>query len=308
MSGLNEITVPFVGRDADWFTADDKYRGPYLFGYVFGTKSYDDSTAVVQYGMNQDPLYKYTYYMPKGLTKVTLTNGSVETNGFNNWENLKELVGVVRLGHGALRNCTGITSIDLSNCQSIDSLALSGTSITTVTVPKGCTVSSGAFEDCKQLKSVVWNDDSIGDSMFKGCSALQSVTLTNNLTWIGNSAFEDCKALQSITLPDSLTRIGDSAFYGCSSLTSIVIPAKVTYVGGLAFGECSKLNSVTFKDTNNWVRSKYNSLTVSGAEYREITVNDPSQNADNLTDISNSTNGYWYTSGWGRTFWIKVQD
>ena len=308
MSGLNEITVPFVGRDADAFTAGDRYSGPYLFGYVFGTKSYDDSTAVVQYGINQDPAYKYTYYMPKGLTKVTLTNGMVENNGFNNWKNLKELVGVVRLGHGALRNCTGITSIDLSNCQSIDSLALSGTSITTVTVPKGCTVSSGAFEDCKQLKSVVWNDDSIGDSMFKGCSALQSVTLTNNLTWIGNSAFEDCKALQSITLPDSLTRIGDSAFYGCSSLTSIVIPANVTYVGGLAFGECSKLNSVTFKDTNNWVRSKYNSLTVSGAEYREITVNDPSQNADNLTDISNSTNGYWYTSGWGRTFWIKVQD
>ena len=137
MSGLNEITVPFVGRDADGFTADDKYRGPYLFGYVFGTKSwsYDNSIAVVQYGMNQDPLYKYTYYMPKGLTKVTLTNGSVETNGFNNWKNLKELVGVVRLSHGALRNCTGITSIDLSNCQYIDSYALSGTSITTVTVP-----------------------------------------------------------------------------------------------------------------------------------------------------------------------------
>ena len=307
MSGLNEITVPFVGRDADGFTADDKYRGPYLFGYVFGTKSwsYDNSIAVVQYGMNQDPLYKYTYYMPKGLTKVTLTNGSVEDNGFNNWENLKELVGVVRLGHSALRNCTGITSIDLSNCKNIDSLALSGTSITTVTVPEGCRVSGSAFEDCKQLKTVVWNDNIIDDFMFKGCSALQSVTLTSNLTRIDNSAFENCKALQSITLPDSLTHIGEMAFYGCSSLTSIVIPANVTYVGALAFGECSKLKSVTFKDTNNWVRSHYSNSLDGG--YREITVNDPSQNADNLTDISHSTNGYWYTSGWGRTFWMKVQ-
>lgn len=308
MSGLNEITVPFVGRDADGFTADDKYRGPYLFGYVFGTKSwsYDNSIAVVQYGMNQDPLYKYTYYMPKGLTKVTLTNGRVEDNGFNNWKNLKELVGVVRLGHSALRNCTGITSIDLSNCRGIDSYAFSGTSITTVTVPEGCDVSGSAFEDCKQLKSVVWNGDSIVDNtMFKGCSALQSVTLTSNLTWIGDSVFEDCKALQSITLPDSLTHIGVSAFYGCSSLTSIVIPAKVTYVGGLAFGECSKLNSVTFKDTNNWVRSHYSNSLDGG--YRKITVNDPSQNADNLTDISYSPNGYWYNSGWGRTFWMKVQ-
>ena len=181
-----------------------------------------------------------------------------------------------------------------------------GTSITTVTVPEGCRVSGSAFEDCKQLKSVVWNGDSIVDNtMFKGCSALQSVTLTSNLTWIGNSVFEDCKALQSITLPDSLTHIGDGAFYGCSSLTSIVIPAKVTYVGALAFGECSKLESVTFKDTNNWVRSHYSNSLDGG--YREITVNDPSQNADNLTDISYSTNGYWYTSGWGRTFWMKVQ-
>lgn len=42
-------------------------------------------------------------------------------------------------------------------------------------------------------------------------------------TSIGNSAFRDCRGLTSVTIPDSVTSIAGSAFNGCSGLTSITM-------------------------------------------------------------------------------------
>jgi len=56
---------------------------------------------------------------------------------------------------------------------------------------------------------------SIGDSAFKNCWSLQSVTIPDSVTSIGNDAFYDCSSLQSVNIPDSVTSIGDWAFWGC---------------------------------------------------------------------------------------------
>ena len=61
---------------------------------------------------------------------------------------------------------------------------------------------------------------------------------TYSVTSIGESAFRGCSGLTSITISNSVTSIGWYAFEGCSGLTSITIPNSVTSIGGYAFSSC----------------------------------------------------------------------
>lgn len=73
----------------------------------------------------------------------------------------------------------------------------------------------GSCTDTEIIISSVYNDKpvtSIGDSAFRGCSGLTSITIGNSVTSIGNEAFRGCSGLTSITIGNSVTSIGDYAF------------------------------------------------------------------------------------------------
>ena len=88
----------------------------------------------------------------------------------------------------------------------------------------------------------------IGDSAFRGCSGLTSVTIPSSVTSIGSYAFYKCSSLTSVKIPSSVTSIGDYAFSVCSRLTSVTMPSSVTSIGDWAFYGCSRLTSVTIPE------------------------------------------------------------
>ncbi|MBO6187466.1 MAG: leucine-rich repeat protein [Prevotella sp.] len=77
----------------------------------------------------------------------------------------------------------------------------------------------------------------IGESAFRSCSGLTSVTIPNSVTSIGDAAFMGCSSLTTVKIPNSVTSIEHGAFYECSSLISITIPNSITNIGGHAFSE-----------------------------------------------------------------------
>ena len=92
----------------------------------------------------------------------------------------------------------------------------------------------------KNITSVVLPDYegvsiTIGENAYDGCTALTTLSLSENVVSIGGNAFRNCTGLTSVTIPDSVTSIGAGAFSGCSSLESITIP----FVGAVA-GKTSK--------------------------------------------------------------------
>jgi len=117
-----------------------------------------------------------------------------------------------------------------------------------VRIESGITsIGDSVFRWCSNLNSITIPSSvtSLGDSAFKRCSSLTSITIPSNVTSLGYSAFEGCSSLTSITIPSNVTSLGYSAFEGCSSLTSITIPSSVTSLGNGIFKGCSSLTSIT---------------------------------------------------------------
>lgn len=93
----------------------------------------------------------------------------------------------------------------------------------------------------------------LGESAFRECKNLRSVTLSNKLCEIGAYAFTDCSALENILMPGEMRypdcsdgSIGIGAFEGCSSLREITIPAGIRVIPANAFRGCLALEAVTF--------------------------------------------------------------
>lgn len=106
--------------------------------------------------------------------------------------------------------------------------------ITSSEVPES--VVSGSIGDCVT---------SIGDSAFRYCTRLSSITLSNSIITIDEWAFHSCTGLTSVNIPTGVTSIGGGAFQSCYSLTNLIIPDSVTDIGAFVFTGCQSLTSVT---------------------------------------------------------------
>ena len=134
-------------------------------------------------------------------------------------------------------------------------------SLTSVTIPNSVTtIGSRAFSDCKSLTNINVASGNLNYSSKDGVlfdknksiliqypmgNQRTEYNVPNSVKTIGESAFRGCDSLTSVTIPNSVTTIGEYAFYGCDSLTSVTIPNSVRSIRRWAFSCCESLTSVT---------------------------------------------------------------
>ena len=109
-----------------------------------------------------------------------------------------------------------------------------------------------AFSNCTALQEVTLPDDMkvIGTGAFFGCAALTTVNLSQ-VTRINLSAFWGCTSLETLAL-DNVTAIGQEAFYECTGLETLKIP-KCTEFGNYIVTGCRSLTRIEATVAGNFV-------------------------------------------------------
>lgn len=159
---------------------------------------------------------------------------------------------------------------------SIGESAFAGSSITRVSIPATVkTIGQGAFAKCENLTELEIPSSvaSIGTYICDSSTALEKVTLSQQLSEIPDCSFSGCKKLKEITL-DGIKRIGGYAFSGCEGLKMLTLPASLEYVGPYAFQRCKNLKTLNYNAVNCTFDAAYGKPTFENSGIERLLVGD----------------------------------
>lgn len=143
----------------------------------------------------------------------------------------------------------------------IGSNAFSYSGLNSVIIPN-CYIGNAAFHDCKALTSVIVRTSNVSPQknwegkyqIFEACDNIKEIVFDCE---IARALFRGVTALEKVTLTDNVKSIEQGAFSGCINLTSINIPSSVTNIGGEAFTSCG-LTSIVVDSDNTYYDSRDN--------------------------------------------------
>ena len=147
--------------------------------------------------------------------------------------------GITSIGDSAFYDCTGITSFDVAEGNTVytsdDGVLMNKDKTEIIQFPFG-----------KTSYTIPETVTVLGNYIFNGCTSLTSIVIPGTLTSFGTFAFSGCSALASVTLSEGITTIDYGTFARCTALASITIPASVTTIDSSAFTGCSGLKEIHF--------------------------------------------------------------
>lgn len=175
---------------------------------------------------------------------------------------------ITTIGGGAFWGCSSLNTIDLSNIQYIKGEAFLLSGITgVIDLPNiislgGYNNKSGVFKACQNITQVNLGSNFDGnmtysDSMFEGCSSINSVTGFDDVTSIGSFMFKNSH-IQSVDFDFSkITSIGVHAFYNCSNLNKTIDLSSVDTIEQGAFYGCGNVIISNFPRISNYAGNTF---------------------------------------------------
>ena len=141
---------------------------------------------------------------------------------------------------------TAVQSVYLGkNVNSVGYEAFYRTQLTEVSINSDCASwHSAIFELARALETVTLSDDvtAIPQGMFSGCVNLKAVYGGKNITVINNSAFYACSSLEYFEFGENVEKIGNSVFAKCSSIAKLPFSDKITQIGYQSFLDWTSLS------------------------------------------------------------------
>ena len=127
------------------------------------------------------------------------------------------------------------------------------TSLKTIKTGNATVVLGGSLGNLPALEEIIFGEKlkEIGYNAFEKNKKLTKIDFSGceNFTTFGWQVFKGCTALETVTLPNTLTNINVNVFDGCISLKSVVLSTSLTTVDASTFAGCTSLETVSFVGT-----------------------------------------------------------
>lgn len=276
-NNIETIRIPFTGES---LTADSySNQGKGIFGYVFGTDSYEMQKAYVPVNLHKviisdqvKTIPSYAFYGCKQITNIDLPTQLEEIGSGYTTASLSFAY-------------TGITNIYLPlTVKLLKDSVFYGDSIERVEVPDLTTFlkisSSSSFGGNADLYAngklitevTIPSGKTSLSAILSGIGSLKKVTIPDSVTRLEHNqrAFEDCKNLEEVIFEGTsqITKLSGT-FRNCSSLKSVHIPASVMYFTNSPFAGCN-LESVYYDGTfEDWCKIDFAYSGASPMPYTE---------------------------------------
>ena len=278
---------PSTGED---YTAEIKFSDAEFY-HCYKLTSVDMSKS------NVVELAKFCFESDSALHTVLFSKNIKKIGssfvGCGSLTTINSIESIEEIGRGFFE--TKITGdIKLPNIKSLAENAFRGTNITSVDMSGAPITNIGplAFQDCKQLTSVILPDNvtKISNCAFLNCSSLTSINLPRSITYFGSEAFRGAKFTGDLVF-DTVTYIGthafretnitslvilngtikgengeadqvltslntNAAFWGCTKLEILVLPETVVTSGDYTFDNCNSLKYIVASKDWTSVTSK----------------------------------------------------
>lgn len=249
-SEIDSIVVSGPMNAADW----ESLRSCCMLGRVHGmdlsdVRAENDSMPAKALGhMSFRSSLKYLR-LPQTLTVI----GPMALRWCTSLEHVDLPVSLKRIGYQAFEICTSLRHILLpESLEVVSSQAFATTGLESVVLPGGVKcLGDEVFAACVNMKEAIIPEkieDTMGWGTFRGCWALEKVSIPSDTDNIPGSMFEDCEMLSDFQWPSCLQSIGSSAFEACP-MARIVLPEGLRDIGRNAFRYNTSLVSLVLPST-----------------------------------------------------------
>ena len=234
---------------ADWVFDE---QGNAYWPIVIESNAFKNSNLRTILSLGTVQKIRYSAFAGTAITQVaSITVMKIESDAFYNCTQLTtaEFIACTEIGYDAFCNCTSLHSTLFPLVGKIGSGAFANdvnlsTFLLSVTVNE---IGVNAFSNCTNLDVIV--DAAVAmlytipNGCFQGCRNLRSFHIPSCVTQIGINAFKNCSALERISIPDDVTSIGTGAFDGCTNLNTVIINGCCT-LGDRVFANCDSIKLV----------------------------------------------------------------
>ena len=291
-SGLESLTVPFVGEKRYTLNSENQYT----IAWLFGTKYTEGFYSVQhQYKQNSTDSSYYYGYVPTSLKKIVVTDSTyIQQYAFSGVKatSIQYTSDVTYIDQYAFSSVE-FETFNISNTVTyIGALAFFKTSLKSITIPASVeTIDSSAFENCYSLTTLTLTKNNalskIAGQAFKYCDSLTTINNLESFTGeFGGYVFEYCEKLTgAVTINAKI--IGTRAFYK-TGFTEVTIGSSVETINDNVFNECTSLATVNINLNNAISLQLLNTSSLGYLIYNATTINITANKGSTIDDILKS--------------------